>query len=135
MDWNKFNDISILIIDDDQFTRELIRSMLKEVPNITLHQARDGIEALTMLETNKYDMFLLDLYMPKMSGEEFIENLKKNNKLQESSVIVLITTDRLNKIELKNIGAKYYLTKPFDFHNFLNNIYDFFEQEILFNET
>ena len=135
MDWNKFNDLKILIIDDDQFTRELIRTMLKEVPRIIVHQAKDGIEALSMVETNKYDMFLLDLYMPRMSGEEFILHLKKNNKLTEFLPVVLITTDRLSTSELKSIGANYYLTKPFDFHNFLNNIYAFFEQEALFNET
>jgi len=134
MDWNKFNDLKILIIDDDQFTRELIRTMLKEISNITVHQARDGVEALTMIELNKYDMFLLDLYMPKMSGEEFISNLEKNNKLGVSLPIVLITTDRLNRSELKSIGASYYITKPFDFHNFLNTIYGFLEQEALLNE-
>lgn len=131
MDWNKFNDLKVLVIDDDQFTRELILAMLKEVPSIIVHQARDGIEALSMIETNKYDMFLLDLYMPKMSGKEFIVNLKKNKQLKEPLAIVLITTDRLGKTELKDIGVNYYLTKPFDFHNFLNDIYGFLEQEIL----
>jgi len=135
MDWNKFNNLTILIIDDDEFTRELIRTILKDVPNITIHQASDGIEALTMLEVNKYDMLFLDLYMPKMSGEEFIESLNRQNQFENSIPIVLITTDRLSRIELKNIGAKYYLTKPFDFYNFLNNIYGFLEKELFLNET
>lgn len=134
MDWNKFNNLNMLVIDDDQFTRELILTMLKKVPNITLHQAANGIDALMMIENHKYDMYLLDLYMPRMSGEEFINNLKKNKQF-DASAVVLITTDRLSKKELENIGANYYLTKPFDFHNFVKNIYGFLEQEALLNET
>lgn len=128
MDWNKFNNLCILTIDDDQFTRELIKIMLKDVSNIVVHQASGGLEALSMIENHKYDMLLLDLYMPNMNGKEFIDILKKNNKF-ESLPIVLITTDRLNHKELLNIGANYYLTKPFDFYNFLQNIYNFFEKE------
>ena len=134
MDWNKFNNLNMLVIDDDQFTRELILTMLKKVPNITLDQAANGIDALMMIENHKYDMYLLDLYMPRMSGEEFINNLKKNKQL-DASAVVLMTTDRLSKKELENIGANYYLTKPFDFHNFVKNIYGFLEQESLQNET
>ena len=134
MNWNKFNELTILIIDDDQFTRELIKIMLKKVKNITVHLARNGIEAITMLEKHTYDMFLVDLYMPEMSGKSFVTNLNKDDKLNLIPV-VLITTDRLTKIELKDIGAKYYLTKPFDFQNFLKSIYGFFEEESLLNAT
>ncbi|CAA6798913.1 MAG: Unknown protein [uncultured Sulfurovum sp.] len=129
MDWDKFNNLKILVVDDDQLTRELIRTLLKKVPTVTVYQSSDGLEALAMIQENKFDMLLLDLYMPRMSGAEFIKTLKKNNQFK-SFPIVLMSTDRLNREELKNIGAKYYLTKPFDFHNFLNDIYDFLEQEI-----
>jgi len=132
MDWTKFNELSILIIDDDQFTRELIKTILKQVPTITIYQAIDGLEALEIINTIKIDMILLDLYMPQMNGKEFIETISKNNKFQ-SIPIVLISTDRLSKVELLNMGVNYYLTKPFDFHNFLNDIYLFMEQEIVLN--
>lgn len=131
MDWSKFNNLTVLIIDDDQFTRELIHTMMKVVPNIIIDQAKDGLEALLMVENKKYDLLLLDLYMPHMNGEEFITHLKKQNKSSQHPPVVLITTDRLGKTELKNIGANYYLTKPFDFRGFLNNIYSFLEQELL----
>ncbi len=130
MDWCKFNELTILIIDDDQFTRELIRTMLREIPTITVHVAMDGVEALTMIEEHTYDMFLVDLYMPKMNGEKFMGILKEDDKLKNIPV-VLMTTDRLTRKELKLIGTNYYLTKPFDFQNFLKSIYGFFEEEIL----
>jgi len=132
MDWSKFGTLNILIIDDDQFTRELVKTMLKPIPTLTVHQAKDGVNALLMLETNRYDMFILDLYMPNMSGEEFIKRVKVENEVHSSSPIVLITTDRLSSARLKSMEVNYYLTKPFDFNNFLNNIYEFLEKEQLF---
>ncbi len=134
MNWNKFGDLSILIIDDDQFTRELIDTILKRVPNITLYQASNGGEALDTMGDLKLDMIFLDLYMPKLDGQEFIEIIRKSSKFQ-TTPIVLITTDRLSKKNLSKIGANYYLTKPFDFQNFLRTVYSFFEQETLANES
>jgi len=134
MNWTKFNELSILIIDDDQFTRELIKTILKQVPSITVHEAINGIEALALMGDMHIDMVLLDLYMPQMNGKEFIETIRRNNQFQDLP-IVLISTDRLSKIELNDIGANYYLTKPFDFHNFLESIYLFLEQETISNET
>ncbi len=134
MDWNKFNSLTILIVDDDQLSRELIKMLFKEVKNITVHVASNGREAISMMENHTYDMFLVDLYMPEMSGEVFVAQLKKDDKLKLIP-IVLITTDRLTSSELKEIGLKYYLTKPFDFQSFLKSIYGFFEEESLLNET
>jgi len=134
MDWTKFNELSILIIDDDQFTRELVKTILKQVPTITIYQAIDGVEALSIMNSVKIDMILLDLYMPQMNGKEFIEAIHKDDQFKLIP-IVLITTDRLSKMELMDMGVNHYLTKPFDFHNFLSDIYSFLEQEIVFNET
>lgn len=128
MDWSKFNKLSILIIDDDQFTRELIETILKKIPNVTIHQASDGVEALSIVNDVSLDMVFLDLYMPNMNGKEFMESLKSTDRL-DSFPIVLITTDRLNKKELSDIGANYYLTKPFDFHSFLEKTYSFLEKQ------
>jgi len=133
MDWNKFNNLSILIIDDDQFTRELIETILKKIPNISIYQASDGKEALKIVDEVELDMVFLDLYMPNMNGKEFMDSLRKNDR-RESFPIVLITTDRLTKGELSDIGANYYLTKPFNFSTFLGKTHSFLE-EFKSNET
>jgi len=126
MDWSTFNNLSILIIDDDQFTRELIETILKKIPNIEIYQAKDGVEALSIINELSLDMVFLDLYMPNMDGKEFMDTLRESNKA-ESFPIVLITTDRLTKSELSDIGANHYLTKPFDFNNFLEETYSFLD--------
>jgi len=126
MDWSKFNNLSILIIDDDQFTRELIETILKKIPNIEIYQAKDGVEALTLINEVPLNMVFLDLYMPKMNGKEFMDSLREDDK-NKSFPIVLITTDRLTRSELSEIGANHYLTKPFDFNTFLEKTYLFLD--------
>ena len=128
MDWSKFNSLSILIIDDDQFTRELIETILKKIPNVRIYQASDGKEALSIVNKVELDMVFLDLYMPNMNGKEFMDSLAKSDKYK-SFPIVLITTDRLTRSELSDIGADYYLTKPFDFYSFLEKTYSFLEEK------
>jgi len=134
MDWSRFNKLKILIVDDDQFTRELIKTILKEVKSISVDLAINGVEALELTKQNHYDMFLVDLYMPKMGGKEFISYLKRDDKLK-SLPVVLMTTDRLTKKEIKSIGTNYSLSKPFNFKNLLKNIHDFFSEELLLNGT
>ena len=134
MDWTKFNELSILIIDDDQFTRELIKTILKQVPNITTYQAIDANSALAMMDDLKLDMIFVDLYMPNIDGQEFVEIIRKHHKFQ-SLPIVLITTDRLSKQVLEEMDVNYYLTKPFDFQNFVGTVYSFLEQEALKHES
>jgi len=134
MDWDNFNNLSILIVDDDPFTRELIKTMLNKIPNIRIFEALNGVDALELLNSINFDIVLLDLYMPYMNGKEFIENLRTKSKFH-SLPIVLMTTDRLGVVELSEIGADYYLPKPFDFQNFLANIYSYLEEAALPNKT
>lgn len=131
MDWHIFKELHILIVDDDPFTRELIVSMLKHIPNMTIHQASDGEEALELLSVREYDMLLLDLYMPKMNGEALLAKIKNSKKIECTSLIVLMTTDRLNKREIEEIGAKVCLTKPFDFSVFEETIYDLLSKGVV----
>ena len=132
--WDKFGNLSILIIDDDLFTRELIKTMFNKISNVTVHQALDGIEALGVMTDLKLDMIFLDLYMPHIDGKAFISNIRKND-IFLNVPITLMTTDRLSQMELKEIGADYYLTKPFDFHNFLDTVHLFLEKNTVSNET
>jgi len=107
---------------------------LKEIAIITVDVARDGEEAVELIQNNNYDMFLVDLYMPRMDGSEFIAYLRRDDKLK-SLPVVLMTTDRLTRNEIQSIGTTYSLSKPFNFQNFLKNIYDFLSEELLLNET
>ena len=98
----------ILIVEDDVSIHNVIEELLKK-ENYTIFTAYSGTEALLLLEKEKYDLILLDLMLPAVSGEEIIE------KVKDSPIIVLsakISSD--DKVNCLLSGANDYLTKPFD---------------------
>lgn len=74
--------------------------------------AQDGEEGVEKFKSNFYDLILLDLMMPKLSGEEVCKLIRKTSNIP---IIVLTAKDQiLNKVELLDMGADDYLTKPFE---------------------
>lgn len=98
----------ILIVEDDISIHNVIEELLKKA-NYTTFNAYSGTEALLLLEKEKYDLILLDLMLPAVSGEEIIE------KIKDTPIIVLsakISSD--DKVNCLLSGANDYITKPFD---------------------
>lgn len=98
----------ILIVEDDVSIHNVIEELLKKEKYIT-YNAYSGTEALMLLEKEKYDLILLDLMLPAISGEEIIE------KVKDTPIIVLsakISSD--DKVNCLLSGANDYITKPFD---------------------
>lgn len=98
----------ILIVEDDISIHNVIEELLKKQNYIT-YKAYSGTEAILLLEKEKYDLILLDLMLPAISGEEIIE------KVKDTPIIVLsakISSD--DKVNCLLSGANDYITKPFD---------------------
>lgn len=98
----------ILIVEDDVSIHNVIEELLKKEGYAT-YNAYSGTEALLLLEKENYDLILLDLMLPAVSGEEIIE------KVKDTSIIVLsaiISSD--DKVNCLLNGANDYITKPFD---------------------
>ncbi len=106
----------ILIVEDDSSTHHILQELLKANGYLTYH-AYSGTEALLLLEKESYDLILLDLMLPGMSGEEMI------TKIKDIPMIVLSakasSDDKVNCL-LK--GASDYITKPFDSKELLARI-------------
>ena len=134
MNWNKFNSISILIIDDDPFTQELLRTILQKVPTVNVYQAQNAQRGLEIMEDNAIDLILLDLYMPNINGEEFLRIIR-NQKSFEETPVILITTDRLTNRAVQQLGANHCINKPFNFKTFLNEVFIILEETIPYNAT
>lgn len=101
---------TILIVEDEIRIRFLIRDyLLKE--NYTVIEAENGLEALDLFKTNKIDLMILDIMMPKMDG------LTVLNKIREISTIpvILLTakSQEEDKLQGYEYGADDYMTKPF----------------------
>jgi CheY-like chemotaxis protein len=106
----------ILIVDDETLNLEIISEYLSD-HNYEISTAEDGAIAWKMLETSpdNFDVILLDRMMPRMTGMEVLEKIKKHPVLQHCPVIFQTAKASVSDIaEGMEAGAYYYLTKPFE---------------------
>ena len=100
----------ILIIEDEKKIRRFLQLEL-EHEGYSVYTAEDGAEGFEKFEKDYYDLILLDLMLPKLSGEEVCRKIRE---VSEIPIIILTAKDQiLNKVELLDMGADDYLTKPF----------------------
>lgn len=103
---------TILVIEDDQMIRNLIKVYL-EKDGYEVIEAADGQEGKVAFLTHHPCLIILDLMLPKLSGEEFCKWVK-TQKANEVSIIMLSAKTKIEeKINGLKIGADDYLTKPF----------------------
>ena len=101
---------SILIVDDDRLTRVMLSSIL-EGGGHSVNAAVDGAEALRLAEEGRFDLVLLDIWMPGMNGLEVLERLRA---LPAAPRVVILTSDETPEtlFEAVRRQASRYLTKP-----------------------
>jgi len=105
------NIFHILVVDDDDRIRELVKEYLEE-NNFLITTAKDSYDAKKKLEIIKFDLIVLDIMMPGQSGLSLTKEIKKDNSVP----IILLTAkgEAINRIEGLEIGADDYLGKPFE---------------------
>ncbi len=103
----------ILNVDDDPTIRTLVRDILI-ASNFDVVSASDGFEALKLIEQGAPNCIILDVEMPGMSGLDVLTRLKLHNQTAAIPVIMLTCQSNPEDVmEGYNIGASYYITKPF----------------------
>lgn len=103
----------VLVVEDELRLAENIASAMREGAGYAIDIANDGDTALRLIESAAYDLILLDLMLPKRSGEEVLARMRARN--HETPVLVLTArTGTMSTITLLNQGADDYMTKPFD---------------------
>ncbi|MDH5561383.1 MAG: diguanylate cyclase [Deltaproteobacteria bacterium] len=105
---------SILIADDDEDIRKLLKVYLKKLP-YKIYEAVDGKEALVLVDKYEPDIILLDVDMPMFNGFEVSRTIRENQKF--SLIYIIFVTSRSHsddKVLGFNVGADDYITKPFD---------------------
>jgi CheY-like chemotaxis protein len=99
----------VLVVDDDEMVRRLVRTVL-EADDYKVVDARDGDEALRLLETTKVKVVVLDVMMPGLDGVEVCR------KIDHDAVKVVMLTARDDPVleeACREAGADAFLTKPF----------------------
>ncbi|WP_027626292.1 response regulator transcription factor [Clostridium lundense] len=105
--------MKILLVEDEEKLSSILQKGLKK-QGFVVDAAFDGEEALYNLEVNRYDIIVLDLNLPKISGFEVLKAIRKDDKL----IKVLILSAKNNvedKVMGLDLGANDYLEKPFEF--------------------
>ena len=105
----------LLVVDDNEMNRDLLSRRLM-ARGFTVAVARDGSEALEMIGAEPFDLVLLDVMMPGLSGFEVLERLRKTLSRSELPVIMVTAKDQSEDIvQALRLGANDYVTKPIDF--------------------
>ncbi len=105
--------MEILIAEDDEQIANSLRKNFAEDGNPVMI-AKDGEEAIHFLKSISFDVILLDWRMPKVSGIEVCRYIRESGS--KVPIILLTALSQVkNKVEALNLGADYYVTKPFSF--------------------
>lgn len=102
---------TILVADDEKEIRELLRLYLENA-GYKVVEAADGQQALDVLRSQKIDLCLLDIMMPKMDGYHVLQELRKKSNIPV--VIISAKDSDSEKILGLNLGADDYMAKPFN---------------------
>ena len=113
---------NILVVDDEPINRQVLANHLKGEA-YSLEMADNGIDALKILETKRFDLVLLDVMMPKMSGFEVCMKLRERFTLSQLPVIFITAKDQITDlVEGLRYGGNDYIAKPFSKQEFIARI-------------
>lgn len=105
--------MKVLVVEDDPDVREFLQAHLPE-RNFLVDTAETGAAGLNLLRSSEYDLLLLDLNLPDMTGESVIASVQESGHILPILMLTVIG-DADSKVRLLGAGADDYLAKPFSF--------------------
>ncbi|MBQ4833700.1 response regulator [Pseudoalteromonas sp. MMG010] len=111
--------------------RHVLINMLRSLGYKDVIEATDGLQALSLLRTQHVDLVITDLYMPKMNGIDLLNNIRKDQRLSSTPVIMVTCEDQASAIK-KIIKAKVsgFIVKPFNMNVLNSQLSRFFFSDI-----
>lgn len=126
----------VLLIEDEASIRSVLKDILKDQKEMKLEvdEARDGVEALAMLEANTYDLAFCDIKMPKMDGMEVLQKTKEKGI---ATTFVMISAHGTTEmaVDATKMGAYDFLQKPPDLNRLLITLRNALDKNTLTKET
>jgi DNA-binding response OmpR family regulator len=112
----------ILVLEDDPSVQTLLRKQLTS-HGFQVTVASDGLDGLVKLESVRPDIMICDMMMPNLDGLEFVKAVKSHTETQRIPIIFLTAkTDPRSMIDGINVGARFYVTKPFAIDDLLSKV-------------
>jgi DNA-binding response OmpR family regulator len=112
--------VSILVVEDEEKIRSALTDFL-EFHNFEVTEAADGLEAERITVEKRFDLILLDLMLPKISGEQLCSKWRSDG-LQTPIIMLTAKGQEKEKVAGLNLGADDYITKPFSLEELLARI-------------
>src|ERR1700674_1320831 len=124
----------ILVVDDKEANVRLLEGMLRIAGYAAIESTTDPNEVCELHRKNRYDLILLDLQMPGMSGFQVMEGLKE---IEEDGYlpVLVITAQPDHKLRALQAGAKDFVSKPFDLAELRARVHNLLEVRLLHLET
>ena len=118
----------ILIVDDEEVIRKFLKIHLSKL-GYEVAEAEDGEKAIEKIRGGKFDLIICDVMMPNKNGWEVIKEVKSNPELNEIPIILLTAkNDEVDMFKGYELGANYYMTKPFTKDQLLYGLKLMFEE-------
>jgi len=112
----------ILLVDDEEYIRALMEQTLEELDDVELLTATNGVDALDIIKAENPALIFLDVMMPEMNGYDVCRIVKHELKLTDTCITMLtVRGQEFDKSTHPELGADFYVTKPFDPDELLNH--------------
>lgn len=117
---------TVLLVDDSKMSRKMLKNLLEDEGYSVIAEAGDGLEAIEAYQKYTPDLITLDITMPNMDGLEALKELIQIDP--DVKVIMITAAGQQNKlIEALKIGAKKFITKPFEKEEVIHNVNEVME--------
>ncbi|AAK78836.1 DNA-binding response OmpR family regulator [Clostridium acetobutylicum] len=123
--------INIIVVEDDNDINNMLKIML-ERKGYNVVQAYSGTEALLHVKTQEFQLMLLDLMLPGISGDELLQKVRGISAMPVIVISAKLSKD--TKVRMLKIGADDYITKPFDMDDVDARIYSNLRRYIKFGK-
>jgi two-component system chemotaxis response regulator CheY len=117
--------LSILVIDDSQYMRKIVRNLLLNVGVKEVYEAGDGVSGLEAIRNIEPDIVILDWELPMLNGAELVRIVRSPDVFPVPHVPIIMLSshaDRTRVIEASQIGVNEYLVKPVSAKSLLDRI-------------
>lgn len=128
-DYSSISNSKVMIVDDNLMNIELLEEVLSKF-NLNISTFLKPKEACKAMINEKFDLFLLDVMMPEMSGFELAKKIKDTQHNQNTPIIFISAlSDSHNKIKGYNLGSFAYIEKPFDVNMIKSQIFNILKNQ------
>lgn len=121
------NDVTILIVEDDAVLREFLCTALADEFDVAA--AGSGEEAVELARRLRPDVVLLDVMLPGLSGLDVVRQIRADQELRQTPVLVMTAFSDIDPSEAEAAGADRFLSKPFDLLELIETVKELVGQD------